>query len=390
VVTSPPFWGLRDYGVDGQLGLEPTYEEYVQNLSRVCEEIRRVLAKDGSFYLNIGDTYSGVLGHHGNETAGFSKEKMVADDKKPARPRNLPAKCLVGIPWRIALRLIDDGWTLRNDIIWRKPNAMPSSVKDRLTNTYEHIFHFVKSRKYYYNLDAIREPHRRKWSPFNLRVRDAQKGRLQLKWGNKYSASQGEIDRYDEKNYLTKHDLAVKRSPTSSYDDPLHVRAYHTKGKNPGDVVYPPFLPQKGWIDRTRSGAYRQKPLSVNPRGRNPGDVISIKDRIGDAHEGDATANLYRAHVTHHLLGKNPGDFWEITTKPHPFAHFAVYPEEICIRPIISSSRIGDVVLDPFMGSGTTGVVALKLGRNFIGIDIKDEYVQIAMNRIAAAQPKGD
>ena len=347
-MTSPPFWGLRDYGIGGQIGLESTYEEYVDRLVEVCIEIRRVLAEDGSFYLNLGDTYSSVLGSHGNRTAGFAENRMVTDDKKPPRPRNLPPKCLVGIPWRVALALIDDGWTLRNDIIWRKPNAMPSSVKDRLTNTYEHIFHFVKSRKYYYNLDAIREPHNGKGTPFNIRVRDAQKGRLRLKWGNRFSASQSEVERYDEKNYVTKHDLAVKRSPASSYDDPLHFRAYHIKGKNPGDVV-------------------------------------SIKNRIGDAHKGEATANLFRAHPTHHSLGKNPRDFWEITTRPHPFVHFAVYPEELCIRPILSSSRVGDVVLDPFVGSGTTGVVAKKLGRNFIGIDIKPEYVQIAENRIAAA-----
>jgi len=385
-MTSPPFWGLRDYGIEGQMGLEATFQEYVDSLVKVCIEIRRVLAKDGSFYLNLGDTYSSMLGRHGNETAGFSKSTMVMDDKKPPRPQNLPQKCLVGIPWRVALRLIDEQWILRNDIIWHKPNVMPSSVKDRLTNTYEHIFHFVKSRKYYYDLDAIREPHKTKQGPFNIRVRDAQKGRLKAKWGNKYSASENEIDRYDEKSYTTKHDFAVRRPSNSSYHDPLHLKAYHPKGrnpgdiisikermgdahkgeatanlyrphvthhpsgKNPGDVVYPSFPPQKGWIDRTRSGGFRQNPSSVDPRG------------------------------------KNPGDFWQITTKPHPFAHFAVYPEEICVRPILSSSRIGDVVLDPFIGSGTTGVVAKKLGRNFIGIDIKQEYVEIARKRIAGAE----
>ncbi len=351
MITSPPFWGLRDYGVEGQIGLEPTCEEYVRRLAEVCTEIRRVLAKDGSFYLNLGDTYSSVLGSHGDETAGFSKNRMVTDDKKPPRPQNLPQKCLVGIPWRVALMLIDKQWILRNAIVWYKPNHIPSSVRDRLTNTYEHVFHFVKSKKYYYNLDAIREPHNTgaKHSPFNIRVRDAQKGRLKAKWGDKYSASQSEIQRYDEKNYATKHDLAVERSSNSSYQDPLHAKAYH-------------------------------------PKGRNPGDIVSIKERIGDAHEGEATSNLYRAHSTHHLLGKNPGDFWEISTKQHLFAHFAVFPEEVCVRPILSSSRVGDVLLDPFMGSGTTGVVAKKLRRNFIGIDVKKEYVEIARRRIGEAQ----
>jgi len=464
-MTSPPYWGLRDYGIEGQLGLEPTYQEYVQHLAEVCQEILRVLAKDGSFYLNLGDTYSSAMGRHGNQTAGFSKERMVVDEKKPPRPSNLPPKCLIGIPWRVTLLLIDQGWTLRNDIIWFKRNCMPSSVKDRLTNTYEHIFHLVKSRKYYYNLDAIRQPHKTNYSPFNIRVRDAQQGRLKAKWGDKYSATELEVAQYNEKLYayikeinelarryrttgysgksteasnkgwdevlktarayrtaakeviekyglagelaaalkdyaqnhldnyrgrnlgdVVKHDLAVKRSSNSSYRDPLHVKAYHLKGKNPGDVVYPTFLPQKGWIDRTKSGDYRQTPSSVNPRGKNPGDIVWIKERIGDAHKGEATANLYRAHATHHSMGKNPGDFWEISTRPHPFAHFAVYPEDICLRPIMSSSRVGDIVLDPFMGSGTTGVVAKKLGRNFIGIDIKNEYLQIAKKRIDEAQ----
>lgn len=129
-MTSPPYWALRDYGTQGQLGLEPDFQEYISKLLEVFDGLKRVLKRTGSFYLNLGDTYS--------------------------RGRVIPAKCMIGIPWRAALALINKGWILRNDVIWHRPNSMPSSVKDRLSNTYEHIFHFVKSKRYYYNLDAIR------------------------------------------------------------------------------------------------------------------------------------------------------------------------------------------------------------------------------------------
>lgn len=327
MITSPPYFGLRNYGVEGQLGLESTVEEYVQHIVEISEEISRALAKDGSYYLNLGDTYGGSCGGKGDTTIFDNpRRKKTADSTyNTAKPqRKIRPKCLLGIPWRVALALVDDGWILRNDIIWHKPNAMPSSVKDRLSNTYEHIFHFVKSKKYYYDLDAIREPSKTGYHPFCLHLRDAQKGRLAKKWGTKYSSPpEWKVKNYDEKNYKCSK--------------------------------YPPHEPRH----------FQLLAMGINHGG----------------HTGKT--------VRHdHPLGKNPGDLWSITTKQHPFAHFSVYPEEICVRPILSSSRVGDVVLDPFVGSGTTGVVAKKLGRNFIGIDIKKEYVEIARNRInCTAEP---
>jgi DNA modification methylase len=258
VMTSPPYWGLRNYGVERQIGSEQDFRDYVQRIVGISKDIRRVLTKDGSYYLNLGDTY------------GSCRAKL---------------KCLLGIPWRIALSLTDDGWILRNDLIWNKPNAMPSSVKDRLTNTYEHVFHFVKSKRYYYNLDAIREPH----------------------------------------------------------------QIHHNQAK-----IVRKYLPHE-------------------PRHF---ELLAM----GIGHGGHTGKTVRHDHP----LGKNPGDLWQVRTKPHPFSHFSVYPEELCVKPILSSSRIGEIVLDPFMGSGTTGVVAKKLGRNFIGIDIKVDYVEIARNRIDA------
>jgi len=291
-----------------------------------------VLAKDGSFYLNLGDTYSGGGSHSkssGPETWGkrLCMKEGFPDKSPQASVTNIvPAKCLIGIPWRVALALVDDGWILRNDIIWYKPNAMPSSVKDRLTNTYEHIFHFVKSKKYYYNLDAIREPHK-----------------------TKSQNSDEKLHRYiKEISELAKHSRAI---------------GYEGKSKK-----------NQGW-DQANKNAHAHRDATQ--------EVIR---KYGLTGELSAALRDYAQNHLGNPLGKNPGDFWEINTKPHPFAHFAVFPEETCIRPILSSSRVGDVVLDPFVGSGTTGVVAKKLGRNFIGIDINKEYVKIAERRIAEAE----
>ena len=297
VMFSPPYWGLRDYGVDGQIGLEATVDDYIENLVEGCREIKRVLKKTGSVYIVIGDSY--------NE------------------------KCLVGLPYRLALALVNDGWILRNDIIWYKPNHMPESVKDRLTRSYEHIFHFVKSRKYYYNLDLIREPH--------TSIKDLGRKRTNQE-NSKYFGIRpsGYLVQHPKgKNpgdvlNLTKHDIAVNRIGIFSYSDPLHVKAYNDKGKN-------------------------------------------------------------------------PGDFWSISTRPFKGKHFAVYPIDICLRPILSSCPPDGIVLDPMCGSGTTLLCCelinhgmwdkfkiyvndlakkVKWNLKWIGIDINPEYCEIARKRL--------
>lgn len=345
-MTSPPYWALRDYGIKGQLGLEPDFREYLARLLIVFDELKRILKRTGSFYLNMGDTYSGGGSHSklgGVETWGKlngMKEGFPDKSAQASITHVIPAKSMIGVPWRVALALLDRGWILRNDIVWHKPNAMPASVKDRLSNTYEHVFHFVKSRKYYYNLDAIRVPHKFAAKPFNIRVRDAQKGRLKSKWGILAQASEEEVKAYDEKSY----------------------------------PKYPPHEPRHFQL------------LSMG------------------IHHGGHTGKTVRHD---HPLGKNPGDVWKINSKPHPFAHFAVYPEEICVSPIQSSCpervcvkcgtptvptshnckcskgfRRG-VVLDMFAGSGTTLVVAKRFGLDFVGIELNPEYIKIAKQRLA-------
>jgi DNA modification methylase len=326
VMTSPPYWGLRDYDVEGQIGLEPDFRDYIKKLVKVFHELKRILQNDGSFYLNLGDTYSASGGAGGQYDKWHSLSRIDGLKKfEGHKDKKIPAKCLLGIPWRIALSLIDDKWILRNDIIWHKPNSMPASVKDRLTNTHEHVFHFVKSRKYYYDLDVIREPHK-----------CAEKDKRSL------------LRRVEHKSGKTKLENAQIG---------FNGVGYNPLGKNPGDI----FLTER---ESKLIDFFKRK-----GSGGNPGRGI----------EGSTLGSS-------HPLGKNPGDFWNVCTRPFKGAHFAVYPETLCIKPILSSSRPGDLVFDPFIGSGTTAVAAKRLGRRFLGCDIKPEYVKMAEERLKTVE----
>ena len=277
VVTSPPYWGLRDYGVDGQLGLEETPEEYVEKMVKVFRGIKRVLKKDGTVWLNLGDSYSASSGTGG--TKSFQpKQPMFTYTRKA--PKNLKPKNLVGIPWRVAFALQADGWYLRQDIIWHKPNPMPESVTDRCTKAHEYIFLLTKSAKY----------------KFNQLLED-----------------------------LKLSTLNDKRLINKDYTEQRKERNY------PGNAQ-----PQQG------SGMLRPTKGKANKRS-----------------------------------------VWTINTQPYREAHFAVFPQklpELCIK---AGSREGDIILDPFFGSGTTGYVAQKLGRRWIGIELNEEYIKIANKRFA-------
>ncbi len=284
VMTSPPYWGLRDYGVKGQFGLETTGEEYVRKLLAVGKEIKRILRMDGSFYLNIGDTF---------------KDKMK-----------------LGIPWRVRFALNEIGWISRADIVWHKPNAMPASVKDRLSCTYEMIFHLVKSKKYYFNLDVVREPH--KTSPPKC----------------------------------LSHRLGL-------WHEKVRFRGKFSRAKDPEKFGSP------------RARNYRNVPANP-PHRASYGDWAKVQ-----------------RNLAYHPKGKNPGDVFSINTKPSRIDHFAVYPEALCLKPILSSSRPGDVVFDPFIGGGTTAVVAKRLKRRFLGCDINPVYVGFAKRRLVNVRAFG-
>lgn len=288
VVTSPPYWGLRDYGEDEQIGLEATPQQFIEQLCLVFDEVHRVLKDDGTLWVNLGDSYA----REGGKTAGIGrhwdnrqKDPGGLHDRKPlAHEIGLKQKDLIGIPWRFAFAMQERGWYLRQDIIWHKPNPMPESVTDRCTKSHEYIFLLTKNSKYYYNHDAIREP-----------VSEVSLKRAEYGWDS---------DRPSTKN--------ASMGGTGIHTDKMGTRF-------------------------------------VNPDGRNKRSV------------------------------------WTITTKGYKEAHFAVYPPDLIEPCILAGSKEGDTVLDPFSGSGTTGEVALKHNRNYIGLELNPEYAEISRKRLLEA-----
>lgn len=301
IVTSPPYFGLRDYGTEGQYGLEASPVEYVETMRGLFAELRRVLTDDGTLWLNIGDSYYSGRGNPGPNSAD---EKQAAR-RGWVRPQDRcgvewsSPKNLLGIPWRLAFALQDDDWILRNAIVWHKPNAMPESVADRLSNRYEHVFLFSKSRRYWFDLDPIREP--------------------------------------------------------LAYPQDVGRKDFIVGGKAQTDPL----------TARRRVGAYRP-------------DAVPRPDGV----PGQA---LYAATGKQHTLGenhpgmRNPGDVWSITTQPFSAAHFAVMPVQLAQRCIAAGCKPGGTVLDPFSGSGTTGLAAQRVGRRYIGIDINREYLDLSL-----------
>jgi DNA modification methylase len=300
-VTSPPYWGLRDYGVPGQLGLEATPDEFVVNLVAVFREVRRVLADDGTLWMNLGDSYLAQqgLGFNGNKRLDLANRSI-----KVKRPVGVKPKDLVGIPWMVAFALRADGWYLRSDIIWSKPNPMPESIKDRPTKAHEYIFLLSKSSRYYYDADAIAE-----------------------------AASEAMLSQM-EQGY---NGLGLKDYEGAGVQNPSSVKA-RSKVQQ-----------QKGWNN-----------------DRNDGGVSDIAPRG---------------------FGRNKRTVWHVATQPYPEAHFATYPEKLIEPCILAGSQIGDTVLDPFNGSGTTGVVAIRHQRNYVGVELNPEYIALAERRIASVAP---
>ncbi|MGH3303872.1 MAG: DNA-methyltransferase [Streptosporangiaceae bacterium] len=314
IVTSPPYWAKRDYGVTGQYGLEPDLHAYIATLRSVFREIQRVLAADGTCWLNLGDSYSvgsaSPTGLHSYLGAGLAGR--IAPD--------LAAKNLLGLPWRVALALQDDGWIIRNAIVWHKPNGMPESVGDRLNCRYELIFLLVRSRRYWFDLDPIRVPHA------SARPRCPAVPRV---------------------------GAGPQRRPGPS-----------PSGRHPGDGKHsgsrPGSTPRPGDTRRLKYGSHTR-------------EVIAAR-RYGDSRSG-------RAHPN----GRNPGDVWSIPTRPYRGPHFAAYPIEIPARCIKAGCRPGGLVLDPFCGTGTTGLAALALGRRFAGIDLNPAFAELAAERLRQA-----
>ena len=282
-ITSPPYFGLRDYGMADQLGLEPTPDEYISNMVNVFREVKRVLRDDGTLWLNIGDSYARQAGDDSKKdpstiNTGYSAVVASGGAKKGNNtpPSGYKAKDLIGIPWMLAFALRADGWYLRQDIIWHKPNPMPESVEDRCTKAHEYIFLLSKSPQYYFDHEAIKE-------------------------------------------------------------------------------------------------------VSVDPESHK-----GMKKRSADKREGDP---YFATKVGNSAEGKiydkrNKRSVWTVTTKPFKDAHFAVFPEDLIIPCILAGSPERGNILDPFGGSGTTGVVANGYGRDATLVELNPEYAAIAKDRI--------
>ena len=278
-VTSPPYYGLRDYGgEESQIGMEQSPEEYIQQLVEVFRLVRDNLTDDGTLWVNIGDSYYNYRSDGNYPKQTVSKTRQDLPTKTPVRGnklKGLKSKDLIGIPWMLAFALRADGWYLRQDIIWHKPNPMPESVKDRCTKAHEYIFLLSKNKNYYYNNEAIKEP-------------------------------------------------------------------------------------AKDWGTRDRS----------NGKYHNPGSGLVPHSGLTKSYER-----------------KNKRSVWSVTKKPYKGAHFAVFPPELIEPCILAGSEPGDIILDPFMGSGTTAMVAKQHGRYYMGCELHEDYGELIKNRVPEEEP---
>ena len=308
-VTSPPYFGLRDYGHPDQIGLENTPDEYVANLVGVFREVRRVLCDDGTLWLNLGDSYAANRSYQVPSTKGGAKhgDGQSAGGKGSTIPAGLKQKDLLGIPWRVAFALQADGWYLRQDIIWHKPNPMPESVRDRCTKSHEYLFLLSKSAKYYFDAKSIAQP-----------MAESSKERL------------------------------------AQPNLPNQIGSDRVPGKTNGNMK------------------------AVGPRfgGNKYGDDDSEESRTKSGNEYDGGDGL-----------ANKRDVWTVATTPYKGAHFAVFPPKLIEPCILAGCPVGGVVLDPFGGSGTTGMVAQQYGRQAVLLELNPAYVDIAMGRITKGMP---
>lgn len=280
-VTSPPYFGLRDYGHDGQIGLEPTPDEFVAALVEVFREVRRVLVDDGTLWLNLGDSYGrGFGGGTPGEKSATNAGSFTGREYRGAVP-GVKDKDLVGIPWLVAFALRADGWYLRSDIIWHKPNPMPESVTDRPTKAHEYLFLLSKGPRYFFDADAIRE-----------------------------------------------------------------------RAEQPEGVA-------------ALTGQHK---VLAEPMGTNGSGASTLGTNYGPSH-------------------RNKRSVWTVATQPYAGAHFATFPPKLIEPCILAGSREGDTVLDPFSGAGTTGLVALRHGRSYVGLELNPEYAELSRFRIRDDAP---
>ena len=371
-MTSPPYWGLRDYKTQDQLGLEPRFDDYINKLIEIFHEVKRVTKRTGCCYVNIGDTYAGSGANSKAYPESIEKNPEKWNSRNNGisinRKTSLSPKTLMGIPERFYLRMIDDGWIPRNKIIWWKRNHMPSSVQDRLSNCYEFLYHFVKTRRYFYDLDKIREP-----------LKQITIERIKSAISNQ--------ETFDPARH--KHDETLAGHPRAQSPMEVLLRVAKRRSHYQGKFKNPEIDPEKAGSPRAREMRKQD-----NVSGPNHATYEGFNNRWNQKHSHIQNPQQFaRKNHSGYLdefenpiwdfsIGKNPGDVWDITTQGHRFAHFAVYPLALVFRPMISSSPPHSIILDPFCGSGTTLIMAKLLMRKYIGIEINSEYIKIAESRL--------
>lgn len=377
-VTSPPYFGLRDYGVDGQQGLEASPAEYVAGMVAVFAEVRRVLADDGTLWLNLGDSYASTASNNGGYSdkstlAGFTSPDTKgrgANDANVAR-RIAPGvgpKNLLGIPWRLAFALQDDGWILRNDIIWAKSNGMPEAVQDRLSTKHEHVFMFSKKRSYWFDLDAIRV----EYDGDRSLSRRSRTGHT-----NKENSAQGAWGIHLDRDRPADGSIASAEGMVGNTNAPTPQadRTSDRPQKRRADELFAEAGLTEAHLDAMRAVGLSDAGKALTTQtgaGKNAADMQRLADEAKAALGGYYREFLYSR-------GRNPGDVWIIPTQPFPGAHFAVMPSALAERCIKAGCKTGGTVLDPYSGSGTTGLAAARHGRKYVGIDLNAEYLDLSL-----------
>ena len=343
-VTSPPYFGLRDYGNAEQIGLEKTPAEYVAALVEVFAGVRDVLRDDGTLWLNLGDSYARNGGTDRNiektgKVGNTLKTLEMLPNRKQSAPEGLQAKQLLGIPWRVAFALQADGWYLRQDIIWHKPNPMPESVTDRCTKAHEYLFLLTKSERYFWDAAAMQE------KAVGMNLHDLT--------GQGYAAPGQTPNRGN-------------RLPGNG-NPPKGQAAYEA-----GDDLHRTKAGLLGYAERQRSKRDSFKRDDSKRAEVIPGQTVGT-------HRPDREESSYPTAT------RNKRSVWTVATRPYKGAHFATYPPALIEPCILAGSRPGDTVFDPFAGSGTTGAVAVTHGRKFVGCELNPEYIKLADARIAKA-----
>lgn len=388
-ITSPPYWALRDYGVDEQLGLEPTFDKYISNLCDIFDEVKNVLRDDGTCWVNLGDTYFGSgkgAGGDGKNKESFTfteKETRICHNCKKEfigwkfqnfcgsacsgvdnTPRNkkgkLPDKTLTMIPMRFAIEMVNRGWILRNTIIWHKPNAMPCSVKDRFTVDFEYIFLFSKKKKYYFEqqFEELKTNENRDFGMVRQR---------KLDYKSKYEGIHFEktvrqgMHKERGNNLVEKRDLPLQKIFVDKLRKNFNINDLINKGIKKTTAEHW-FRYDEGGFSYPTKEEWKKLNTDMFPELL---DVFYVKDDIKS-----------------NKNGRNKRTTWSFNTKPFKEAHFAVYPEELCETPINAGCPEGGVVLDPFAGAGTTGLVAEKQNKNSILIELNPEYCDIIRKRL--------